>query len=152
MSEDSAERKATTEYPAERASVHPDLLAAQRAVFTVAGGALALSITFRSSLVGDNPRGLFWLALAWLCLAACVAFYPVLRLRQSGLGLALDGLKTGGATPVTEAIPRERFWYRLCWRSYFVGIIGLALFALLNLLPRTEPSGNLWTLYLGLPL
>ena len=43
-------------------------------LFTVATGALTFSVTFRDSIVGDEPRALWLLKSSWVCLVICIIF------------------------------------------------------------------------------
>jgi len=51
-------------------------------VFTLATGCLALSITFRHDLVGDQPHDLWRLGTSWVCFTISIIFHV--------LGLALE--------------------------------------------------------------
>lgn len=124
----------------------------QDRVFSIAAGTLALSITFRSSLLPDPPANTSLLAAAWIALCATIAFHLLSLAAESGIASTashllhrVESYSNGIPTDERDSIKldltnakRAMSWVipglRIgVWLSFLVGTICFLRFALLNI-------------------
>lgn len=104
-------------------------------VITLSTGALALSITFRSSFAGASPVHLWLLKLAWICFTVAILAALVTHLgrSRSHTKVIQDLLQDSGRVIVGSP---GRFFACAIWSmyvSFFLAIASLAGFAFINL-------------------
>ena len=107
-------------------------------MFAAATGALALSITFKSTITAAAPKFEFILSAAWILLTISILAQLWERLNQAVYFLS------AGSGEEKESKKTLRIW---CWAmliaflSFFFGIIALCVFAVLNNLPVAAVPG-----------
>ena len=117
-------------------------------IFKLSTGALALSITFRNSIVDCHPQYLWMLSITWILLGLVPLSYVFLRLSEAQQDLfwwrkhdeAKKAFTEGKeATPMSE-FPMElkikllsaKLCYYILLISFALGIISFLSFAILN--------------------
>jgi hypothetical protein len=104
-------------------------------VITLSTGALALSITFRSSFSAAPPVRLFLLKVSWVCftLAILAALVTHIGRIRSHKNVIRQALKNDGGVIISESgrVFRCAIW--VMYTSFFLAILSLAAFAFVNL-------------------
>ena len=104
-------------------------------VITLSTGALALSITFRSSFSAALPVCLWLLKLSWICftLAVLTAMFTHIGRIRSHRSVRLQLLKNEGNVIVSKVRKIFGFAIWVMYASFFLAIASLAAFAFVNL-------------------
>jgi len=116
-------------------------------IFKLSTGALALSITFRSSLTNCS-RYLWLLSFAWILLGIVPISYVFLRLTEAQQDMfwwqkykkTEDAFAEGKEARPLKELPPEfktkslaaRFWYYSLFTGFVLGVVAFLLFAILN--------------------
>jgi len=124
---------------------------ADEKMFTIASGALVLSVTFWSSIVKEDTTALWLLGVSWVFLAVCIVCYPFyLNLPQSIRNViykvtqeVFKGEPTIDPDLLAQQVmekPRVKVTtyralvlVRICWITYTLGMVALVFFGLANL-------------------
>lgn len=102
-------------------------------VVTVATGFLAFSITFRSSLIGENPSLLGLLQAAWVCLGiSAVAGVFIHQAASSAALAAIKRLQADEDEISAASHPAYDFLYDIICVAFPLGIICLLVFGIKN--------------------
>lgn len=99
-------------------------------IFSVATGALALSITFRSSLIPDQAQGLIYLKTSWVCFVVSILAYIGGLLGRSIIYSDLHEFPERGLTKKHIFILGT--YYALFYFGFINGILTFTWFALKN--------------------
>ncbi len=105
------------------------LASASEKAGTVAAGTLALSVTFRTSLVEGAPHAPGFLVAAWIALTVCVVSHIVGLVCQAGLWISVrEGTTTLSrwqkALIIVPAV--------LTWGGFASGMVLFTMFAVMN--------------------
>ncbi|AHF94918.1 hypothetical protein OPIT5_29895 [Opitutaceae bacterium TAV5] len=119
-----------------------------QAIFQIATGALALSITFRGEIAPEGAKAKWILSLAWILLALVPISYVFLRLMEASNAVFWNNRhrelnekikKVKPVEPMAGIPPelqRSLKSAELCWRvmlgSFVFGIVALLVFGIIN--------------------
>jgi len=99
-------------------------------VFTLATGALALSVTFKSSIVGGSPKFGWVLSGAWILLTVSILAQLWAQLSQ---GLFFLSTACGMPKKDTQVEQKQLKWaLAISWLCFALGIIAICVFAVIN--------------------
>ncbi|MDX9981374.1 MAG: hypothetical protein RBU25_15230 [Lentisphaeria bacterium] len=99
-------------------------------LFTVATGALVLSVTFKTSILAGSPNHAWMLSNAWVLLTTSILAHLWSQLEQA-LFLLSSGL--GGENGTAERNLKTHAWLlAISWLSFALGILALCVFAVAN--------------------
>jgi hypothetical protein len=103
-------------------------------IVTISIGLLALSVTFRNSVVGSYPDALWLIKVAWVACATSGIAGIIWRFAKVTVHHAISlELSRGAAVPSAAPHWYQRLCFWLCVVGFIVGILALTIFGFLNI-------------------
>jgi hypothetical protein len=120
-----------------------------KAVMTLSGGALGISITFIHDIApAPNPGTLYWLVIAWCAFGASIACILISKLTsQWALRKAIRQVDDG---TIYNQSPGQKYSWLTKWLNisagvaFLIGVATLAVFAVFNAHPAGSPGSSLF--------
>lgn len=99
-------------------------------LFTVAAGALVLSVTFKTSILAGSPNHAWMLSAAWVLLTTSILAHLWSQLEQALFFLS-SGL--GDEDRAAKRDIKTQAWLlAVSWLSFALGLLALCVFAVVN--------------------